>query len=440
MGSNGEEAHRVAGPESGTSFRHVDWTPDGRRVAWIKFRGNENPALESCDPGGGSAVAVFSDARLRLSRWMPGNRIILSMVEFPPNDGSHNLWELRIDPRSHRPRARPRRITNWVGTVFLHLSATADGERLAFNRAKALVDISVSEFDVMAERLKGTRRLIAADRANWPSAWTPDSRALLFHSDRNGNFDVYRRALSDARVEVLAGGSSEQFQGQFGPDGASLLYLEWDPVHPDSGRLMRAPVSGDPPLVLFTLSGRPVSPQREYVARTVLNTNVYPSFRCSSKPDGNCVIGEVRQGQVVFTVFDAASGARGEILKTGIDPRLSFWDLAPDGSRIAVGSRERKAGRVRILPVAGGSAGELIVKDQARWRNVGWAADGKSLFVTLEYSKGGGIVHVTLDGKAKELYRTIGWVDRVVASPDGRYLAYSELNFDSNVWMLEHFR
>jgi hypothetical protein len=154
------------------------------------------------------------------------------------------------------------------------------------------------------------------------------------------------------------------------------------------------------------------------------------------------VVAEVQQGQVVFTAFDAASGARREMVKTGADPRNTFWDLSADGARIAFGKwslAPAKGGYLRIMTIADGSLAE-VANDQLQWHGVGWAADGKSLFVCLNLSTGGRMAHVNLDGKATELYQTIGWVDRPVASPDGRCLAFSEITYDSNVWMLENFR
>lgn len=441
-GSNGQDARRIAGPGPGTRFSQIDWTPDGRRVAWIKLREGEDPALETCDREGGPRATVFSDSQLRLSRCTPDGSVILSMVEFPPNDASHNLWELRVDARWQHARGRPRRITNWVGTSTHDISITAGGERLAFARTKVVADVYIADLDKNGDALTNRRRLTAADRTSWPSAWTEDSRAVVFHSDRNGDFDLYRQGLSSPVPELLFGGRGEQFQGQVSPDKTSLLYLEWDPDRRDTGRLMRALLSGDPPRPLFALSGYPIAPQREQAFRGRLHSNVYPSFRCPSTLSGNCVVGEVQQGQVIFTAFDAATGARREIIKTGADPRLTFWDLSSDGARIAFGKRGRsldKGNFLRIITVADGSVAEAG-KDQVQWDGAGWAADGKSLFVALYLATGGRIVHLNLDGEASELYRTINWVDRPVASADGRRLAYSEVTYDSNVWMLEHYR
>ena len=441
-GSNGQDARRIAGPEPGTRFSPVDWTPDGRRVAWIRSREGEAPALETCDPEGGPRATVFSDSHLRLFRWTPDGSVILSMAELPPNDASHSLWELRVDARGQRARGRPRRITNWVGTSTHDLSITADGERLAFARTKVVADVYIADLVKNGDALTNRRRLTAADRTSWPSAWTEDSRAVVFHSDRNGDFDIYRQGLSSTAPELWFSGRDEQFQGQISPDKTSLLYLEWNPDRRDTGRLMRALLSGEPPRMLFALSGYPIAAQREQAFRGRLHTNVYPSFRCPSASGGNCVVAEVQQGLVVFTAFDAASGARREMVKTGADPRNTFWDLSADGARIAFGKRgpaSAKGGYLRVITIADGSVVE-VANDRLQWDGVGWAADGKSLFVIIYLATGGRIAHVKLDGKATELYRTIGWVDRPVASPDGRRLAFSEITYDSNVWMLEHFR
>lgn len=437
-GSDGQNARRIAGAEPGTIFSQVEWTPDGRRAAWIELREGMDHALQTCDRDGGPRDTIFSSSRLRTFCWVPDSRVILSLVEPPPNDNSNNLWELRVDARGQRARGRPRRLTNWFGTAIHDLSITADGARLAASRLRIVADVYIADLGRNGDTMANRRRLTAADRTSWPTSWTEDSRAVVFHSDRNGDFDVFRQGISKPAPELLLSGRGEQFQGQMDPEKSALLFMEWNSDSRDAGRLVRAPLAGESPRPLLALSGSPVAPQREQAYRGRLHTNVYPSYRCSSKPSGGCVVAEEQNGQVVFSAFDAATGAKREIKKTGVRPRGAFWDLSPDGSRIAFGKRGPvgRGGFLRIIKVADGAVAE-VAKDAVPWDGAGWAADGKSLFVSHYHPTTSRLVHLNLDGRTSELYRTSNWLDRPVASPDGLRLAYSELTYDSNVWLLE---
>jgi hypothetical protein len=87
--------------------------------------------------------------------------------------------------------------------------------------------------------------------------------------------------------------------------------------------------------------------------------------------------------------------------------------------------------------VASGKTRDVAVKGPTHLHSVGWAAGGSSLFVANWASKGGSILRVGLDGETQLLHKAIGMaVERPLPSPDGRYLAYSEVATTSNAWML----
>jgi hypothetical protein len=47
---------------------------------------------------------------------------------------------------------------------------------------------------------------------------------------------------------------------------------------------------------------------------------------------------------------------------------------------------------------------------------------------------------VTLDGEAQLLHKANWWMERLVPSPDGRYLAFGMVTIESNAWMIENLR
>jgi hypothetical protein len=72
---------------------------------------------------------------------------------------------------------------------------------------------------------------------------------------------------------------------------------------------------------------------------------------------------------------------------------------------------------------------------------VTWAANGHSLFAFALRGRSAFIVEVGLDGKA-HLIMDLGKNHAPYAlrsSPDGRHLAFSQLTWESNAWLLENF-
>ena len=165
-------------------------------------------------------------------------------------------------------------------------------------------------------------------------------------------------------------------------------------------------------------------------------------IRCPAARDGECILAEASGNQIWFATFDAAEGKRREIARVDTDPSSvwTFWDLSPDGSRIAFGNDDRNGGRIRIIPVKGGAEQEIDVSGWARLDAVGWSSDGRSLFVDSWSPKGSSLLHVTLRGEVQLLRKSGMWIDRPLASPDGRYLAFGEVTSNSNAWMIENFR
>ena len=68
---------------------------------------------------------------------------------------------------------------------------------------------------------------------------------------------------------------------------------------------------------------------------------------------------------------------------------------------------------------------------------IGWSADGKSLFATDFAPTGSSLLHISLDGRVRVLYKAAKEVELPKASPDGRQLAFGEVVSSSNVWLIE---
>lgn len=447
MGTNGEEPRQLAGPEKWILFQRVVWSPDGERLAWMKRdRLTGEVRIESRELDGEQATVILSDRRLRTFCWLPDGHIAFARTEPPPNEASFNIWGIGVDPRTGEPSGEPRRITNWVSFAFLYLTASVDGKRLAFVRGGIQSDVYIGELESAGRRMKTPRRLSPSDRVDWPSGWTPDSRSLLYYSDRNGKFEIFRHGLEDRLATSLAPEAAEQVGPQMSPDGRWVLYLAFPLMESGAAappvRLMRIPAAGGTPQMVLQVAGQRDPLQREYQERFKLTSAGYPAFRCASSSSKTCVLAEEGEKQVSFTPFDPLQGRNGKPLTVDVDPANTFWDLSSDGTRIAFAKRDRHKGWIRILPLDGGPPRELLAKSRAHFDWVAWAADGKALFAVSWTSKGGWILHVALDGETRVLHETgdAFSFDRPSPSPDGRYLAYAETRAESNVWMIENFR
>lgn len=440
MGANGEDANRIVPEVKGYSVERVEWSPDGQRLATLRsHRGYDESLIESRDLRGGTATVIMSDPRLRNFCWTPDGRIIFARLE-TPNEASANIWEIRTNPSTVQPSGEPRRLTNWAGFTLLDLSPTADGKHIAFVRKTDQSDVYVSDLDGF--QLNSTRRLTLDERMDWPGGWLRDSDTVLFFTNRSGHFDIFKQNVNDRTAAEIIVSSDEKRAPQLSPDGSWILYLSWPSTNglmlSAPGRMMRIPASGGTPETVFEVKGYPGSAQvpRE---RWLPSARGYPDFRCPSLPPLSrpCVLGEVNQDQLVFSAFDPLQGRKDELARLDIDPSDSFWDLSPDGSRIAFGNFEN-GGHIGILDLAGRERRVVELGGWDHLTSVGWSTDGRSLFATNWSSVAGSILHVALNGETQLLHRASGMtLERPLPSPDGRYLAFGDVITTSNAWMID---
>jgi len=439
MKATGEDARMLFRvPPVRSHGNRLAWSPDGRRIAFATSNstGDESgTAIESYDLETGRTSVIFADPKAEDFCWARDGRIIYSRLEDPPNEKSSNLWEVRVDPRTARARGTPRRLTNWEGFLLDSLGITADGKRFFFVRLRSQNNTYVGQLEDNGTRLARPKRFSYEQWTNWPTGWTRDSRAILFNSERHGALDIFRQGTDTGEVQALAMGQEEKRSARLSPDGRCILYLAWPRVRgrivAGEGRLMRTGIAGGPPQTVTRVAGYSGPARIEPLVSLSAEGN--PNLRCSSVPQAPCVLTEEVQDKVVFTAFDPVEGRRGELTRVAASS-LDFWDLSPDGRSIALGTGE---GRIRLVPLAGQVSHEIVVREAGDLHSVAWAADGKSLFVTGWMTKGGPLLHVSLDGKARLLYRGTKYVENPAPSPNGRYLAWGETTIEGNAWVMD---
>jgi Tol biopolymer transport system component/DNA-binding winged helix-turn-helix (wHTH) protein len=248
--SDGEGPHKVTGGGEDV-FGPPVWSPDGKHLAYMRGKFTAGMPfircqLETVNVKTGETATLLSTAGLRPTiAWTPDGRIIYSLGEAIPNQGDSNLWALRVDSDGHAS-GNATRLTHGTGEASA-FSVTSDGKRLAFFRQAVEPDVYVGDLEANGTRLTTPRRLTLDERADFPYAWTPDGRSVIFTSDRNGTFNIFRQGMHDAEPEVMVRSGEDLAVPRLSPDGNSIVYL----ITPPSGasvdsnsRLMQAPLTG----------------------------------------------------------------------------------------------------------------------------------------------------------------------------------------------------
>jgi serine/threonine protein kinase len=432
MGAGGEEPRKILTTNEGELIlQMVAWSPDSSRIAYrrgARFSPDTRKDLEyleSFDIKAGMATRLLSDSQMvgigtgGLS-WTSDGRVLYSRNEPPPNSQYSNLWELPVNPRTGQPSGKPRKITQWSGTAVWSANASTGGGRLAVLKASSQSDVYIGQLEANGTRMKTLRRLTLDDRDDRTGPWMPDSKALTFSSNRNGNVDIFRQGIDQPNAETLVGGPDDEMPKAVTTDGIWLIYTvrkQGDPSAP--ARVMRVPISGGSPEFL-------------------LDAGDLSDITCARRPPSTlCVIAKRDPKGLVFSAFDLATRQVRELAKV---EQAADFDMFFDGSRLAVWIKEREKNRIRILRSSGETEREFIV-DRPGIGAIYCSADGKGLYLWVTPQPGTSmLLHTDLEGRSRVLWQLKGaFGNNLYPSPDGRYLAMMGTTTTSDAWLLENF-
>ncbi|MGB8987363.1 MAG: hypothetical protein WCC37_12235, partial [Candidatus Sulfotelmatobacter sp.] len=121
MDADGGNAKEWMKHEAGMHIFFPTWLANDKRIAYARLwnaNGEAKVVLESRNAQGTDPVIVLSNPRLSDQSWGQNGRLIYSLREPPPNQYDSNLWELRFDPETGKPKGNPRRLTDWTGFFF----------------------------------------------------------------------------------------------------------------------------------------------------------------------------------------------------------------------------------------------------------------------------------------------------------------------------------
>jgi eukaryotic-like serine/threonine-protein kinase len=453
MDSNGAQARRTYQTDENSNVGRTEWFPDGQRILYqLESQGSKIPEerIESRTLTGGASATLlasklwWADEGIRDFYLLPDGRLIYLTGEQGINGPSCNYWQMALDTRTGTARGKPRQLTNWAGVCMDYTSATADGKRLVFTKWWTERSVYVANLEASGTRLTAPHRLTLSDGQEIPTAWTSDSKAVIFESNSNGRLGIFRQRLEKGTAEPIVAsitdspavfGDEDRTAARVSPDGAWVLYSVFpkDSLSSPTAELMRAPLTGGS-------------------SSLVLAARIYDAPRCARLPTSLCVFAEDAPNgkQLIFTSFDPVKGRGAELTRfdiaqsgaysntTDSQSRTFIWDLSPDGTHIAV--LKRSDGRIHILSTTGRETQDIVVKGWNSLMTLNWAADGKGLFVSSRREDSSVLLHVDMQGNPKIIWEQKGWIGtRGVPSPDGRHIAILAFKLNNNVWMMENF-
>jgi len=420
MRSDGTDPIKVAA-DQGSRVGTPTWSPDGKRIAYVRMALAYDALTRSVEVNeweSASAQTLFSDSGLNSAlHWLKDGRLIYAV--FPrqtTGPGDSSVWTVSPS-QAGKISEPPKRITEGYGAIS-RISGSADGKALILMRENWSPSIYIGTLAADGTQLLAHKRLTLEESASVPTSWTPDSTAVLFYSNRNGSFEIFKQATDQPLAESLVGTADQLSEPRVTPDGSEILYVATPKaaVPEATSSIFAIPIRGGTP-------------------RLVLKDVGISAVACARLPSTICLY-SVSKGNIRETFqFDVRSG------KSTGSPQIDaegFWSLSPDGSQrafVAVGSNQ---GTIQLRSTSSGKTRDLVVKGWNGLMHIDWSADGKSLLVG-NHESDSALLKITLDGKASVLLRSSNFIGYAVPSPDGRLLAIMEVSPTKNVWQIQDF-
>jgi eukaryotic-like serine/threonine-protein kinase len=430
MGSGGEQARKLFDTDEESSIGGLNWSPDGKRVLYVKTDQSGDTLLNRSLTNG-PPTTLFGPGEMKKVDdviWLADGRLLYSREEPESFFGSAcNFWEMRLDVRTGEAVEKPKRLTNWSGFCMNGLSETSDGKQLAFRKWSGKQTSFLADLAQGGTHILRPRHFPLSESSEGAVGWTPDSKGILFNSNRSGHNAIYRQRLDQDIAEAVV---TEGFgrDARVTPNGENIVYL-------GIGENGATPTSAPEPVMRVSITGGPS--QRLFIAHT------FSLLSCARSPSELCVIGEPTEDskQLIVTAFDPQKGRGAELFRFALVANDKNWflDLSPDGTRVA--ATRTLAGPIYILSLGGQVLQQVQVKGWSNLESLNWAADGKGLFVTAGVRNGKELLHVDLQGNAHPLWENSGSSAETEAypSPDGRHLAFHGWTTNGNMWLMENF-
>ena len=433
MGSHGEYPHKILTAENQTIFKGIAWSPTGSRLAFTTYSRDKGDHTEimvqSCNLAGTDKTIILQDNHLSAFTWLSSGRFVYSRNTEVGSAESDNLWELRVDGENGAPHGKARQLTDWSGFSVYSFSATADGKQLAFLRGNDHASVFVGDLADEGSRLVNSRRLTLDDNYNLPLTWTPDSREVIYSSQRASNWLIYRQPLNSRSAPQLItpAGDTNFLVARSSPDGAWIL-LEGKVIGSHKIGLYRVGLRGGVPQLLF-------------------NTGGFVQFWCTNKAANLCVFGRpsADKNALVVVGFDPLGGPGQELVRIPVEAGSSAdigfdysWQLSPDGSLIGI--VKGHGNQILLVPLGGGPTRTMTPKGHSDLMDLSWAIDSQSMFVSTLEPGGANLLHVDLNGDTQVVWQQSQSTDTWgFPSPDGRHLAILGASSEANVWTIDNF-
>ena len=201
--------------KAGSSQFEASFSPDGRYLAFVEFRGVTNVKLVIRDTHQGRD-SLFDPGSDRAHLGNPaidprGGRVVFSL----PKTVGQQLVSTTLQAQDLQYLTRPSdAIDDWA-------AFSPDSSQIAFGSSRD------GDFEIYVMHSDGShvRRLTDSPGVDMRPAWSPDGSRIAFTSMRDGNYEIYTMRADGSQLKRVTDHPERDDFAQWHPDSKHLLTI-----------------------------------------------------------------------------------------------------------------------------------------------------------------------------------------------------------------------
>lgn len=384
------------------------FSPDGRYIAFFHIRHGELPALYIIPALGGPPRKLYEfasglDCRSGLN-WSPDGKFLLLSDSSGGQPCSVRRFTVE-DLSSRQISSPPVPSTGDWGAQY-----SPDGASVAFVRNTK----DVEDIYVMPASGGTPRRVTFDNRLMAGLAWTPDSKELIFSSNRGGaSWGLWRVPAGGGTPERLSVGSEHAYMPVLSLKGNRLLYASglWNE------NIWRVPIG----------PRHRLGKAERFISSSMQEEG--PQY----SPDGKSIAFQsTRSGS--FEIWRADADGTNLVQLTSFGGPLSGtprW--SPDSRQIACDTRPGPHPNIHVISAEGGPVRRLR-NDTSDDGVASWSRDGRWIYFASNRSGNWQVWKRTVDG-GQPIQVTANGGFAALEAPDGKSIYYTKFSEDG-IWQV----
>jgi Tol biopolymer transport system component len=193
-------------------LNHLDWSPDGRRMALVGYITDNNWSIYLMDADGSNLTRLTHNGVVEDSEpaWEPGGARIAFTRSYPAQNDRSELWLMNADGSNQ----------HWIGIEGFGPKWSPGGSRFVY------CSNSTGNWELYTCRINGSgvRRLTQTNDLETLPIWSPDGSEILFTSTRDGISEIHVMKADGTDRRGLTHTGYNNYQPRWSPDGSLIAF------------------------------------------------------------------------------------------------------------------------------------------------------------------------------------------------------------------------